>query len=265
MGARLPPPLPRRLPGPGGGEGLPGGAGAGLTALRPQLCEKPGRLLLCEGACCGAFHLACLGLPRPPERGFTCGECASGKWLPSRRLGTRPLRGAVGGGARGGHGAPTAPLVGFTGTRGRGPLLSSLTEALRLQTPQLRGVPQASLLSGGGTPSPGPSPPRRARLSGAHRELPVAVVPGRGGVARGRRLTPVCPLSSGVHSCFVCKERAADARRCAVPQCGKFYHEACVRRLPLTVFEGRGFRCPLHSCLSCHTSHPSSSRATKGG
>lgn len=50
-----------------------------------------------------------------------------------------------------------------------------------------------------------------------------------------------------------------------MPQCGKFYHEACVRRFPLTVFEGRGFRCPLHGCASCHASHPSSSRATKGG
>ncbi|XP_059533444.1 histone-lysine N-methyltransferase NSD2 [Myotis daubentonii] len=120
----------------------------GLTARKEhvcQLCEKPGRLLLCEGACCGAFHLSCLGLPRPPEGGFVCSECVS-----------------------------------------------------------------------------------------------------------------------GIHSCFVCKESSADARRCSVPQCGKFYHEACVRRFPLTVFEGRGFRCPLHGCVSCHASHPSSSRATKG-
>ncbi|CAK6433357.1 unnamed protein product [Pipistrellus nathusii] len=120
----------------------------GLTAKKEhvcQLCEKPGRLLPCEGACCGAFHLACLGLPRPPERGFVCSECVS-----------------------------------------------------------------------------------------------------------------------GIHSCFVCKESTAEARRCAVPQCGKFYHEACVRKFPLTVFEGRGFRCPLHSCVSCHAAHPSSSRATKG-
>ncbi|XP_070256514.1 histone-lysine N-methyltransferase NSD2 isoform X2 [Myotis yumanensis] len=120
----------------------------GLTARKEhvcQLCEKPGRLLLCEGACCGAFHLSCLGLPRPPEGGFVCSECVS-----------------------------------------------------------------------------------------------------------------------GIHPCFVCKESTADAKRCSVPQCGKFYHEACVRRFPLTVFEGRGFRCPLHGCVSCHASHPSSSRATKG-
>lgn len=55
----------------------------GSPALCPQLCEKPGRLLLCEGACCGAFHLSCLGLPRPPEGGFVCSECVSGKCRPS--------------------------------------------------------------------------------------------------------------------------------------------------------------------------------------
>lgn len=49
----------------------------------PQLCEKTGSLLLCEGPCCGAFHLTCLGLSRRPEGRFTCSECASGKlWLP---------------------------------------------------------------------------------------------------------------------------------------------------------------------------------------
>lgn len=53
-------------------------------ALCPQLCEKPGRLLLCEGACCGAFHLSCLGLPRPPEGGFVCSECVSGKCRPAQ-------------------------------------------------------------------------------------------------------------------------------------------------------------------------------------
>lgn len=55
-----------------------------------------------------------------------------------------------------------------------------------------------------------------------------------------------------------------DVRRCVVSQCGKFYHEACVRKYPLTVFESRGFRCPLHSCLSCHASNPSNPRPSKG-
>lgn len=46
----------------------------------PQLCEKTGSLVLCEGPCCGAFHLACLGLSQRPEGRFTCSECASGKF-----------------------------------------------------------------------------------------------------------------------------------------------------------------------------------------
>lgn len=50
-------------------------------------------------------------------------------------------------------------------------------------------------------------------------------------------------------------------RRCHVPHCGKFYHEACIRLNPLTVFDNKGFRCPLHTCLGCccsRTKHKSS-------
>ncbi|NXY91422.1 NSD2 methyltransferase, partial [Alcedo cyanopectus] len=71
-------------------------------------------------------------------------------------------------------------------------------------------------------------------------------------------------LPPGVHTCFVCKERKADVKRCVVSHCGKFYHEACVKKFHLTVFENRGFRCPLHSCLSCHVSNPSHPRISKG-
>ncbi|XP_036113485.1 histone-lysine N-methyltransferase NSD2 isoform X2 [Molossus molossus] len=78
----------------------------------------------------------------------------------------------------------------------------------------------------------------------------------------GRFICSEC--TSGIHSCFVCKESAAEVRRCAVSQCGKFYHDACVRKFPLTVFESRGFRCPLHSCVSCHASNPSNPRPAKG-
>ncbi|XP_004715130.1 histone-lysine N-methyltransferase NSD2 isoform X1 [Echinops telfairi] len=120
----------------------------GVTAKKEyvcQLCEKTGSLLLCEGPCCGAFHLSCLGLSRRPEGTFTCSEC-----------------------------------------------------------------------------------------------------------------------TSGIHSCFVCKESKTDVKRCVVSQCGKFYHEACVRKHPLTVFESRGFRCPLHSCVTCHVSNPSNPRPSKG-
>uniref|UniRef100_A0A3Q2VJX9 Nuclear receptor binding SET domain protein 2 n=1 Tax=Haplochromis burtoni TaxID=8153 RepID=A0A3Q2VJX9_HAPBU len=58
--------------------------------------------------------------------------------------------------------------------------------------------------------------------------------------------------STGIHSCFICKKLEGEVRRCHVPHCGKFYHEACVRLNTLTVFDNKGFRCPLHTCLSCH-------------
>ncbi|KAI1238133.1 hypothetical protein IHE44_0012848, partial [Lamprotornis superbus] len=75
---------------------------------------------------------------------------------------------------------------------------------------------------------------------------------------------PAGKFICSVHTCFVCKERKADVKRCVVSHCGKFYHEACVKKFHLTVFENRGFRCPLHSCLSCHVSNPSHPRISKG-
>lgn len=44
-----------------------------------QVCEKTGELLLCEGQCCGAFHLACISLAEAPKGKFICPECKSGK------------------------------------------------------------------------------------------------------------------------------------------------------------------------------------------
>lgn len=70
--------------------------------------------------------------------------------------------------------------------------------------------------------------------------------------------------SSGVHQCFSCKTSKGEVRRCHAPHCGKFYHEACVRLSPLTVFDSKGFRCPMHSCLSCYCSSQSKNRANKG-
>ncbi|KAJ0044205.1 hypothetical protein NL108_008122, partial [Boleophthalmus pectinirostris] len=75
----------------------------------------------------------------------------------------------------------------------------------------------------------------------------------------------LCPeCSSGVHSCFSCKNSDGEVRRCHVPHCGKFYHEACVRLSPLTVFDNKGFRCPMHTCISCYYSGQSKHRANKG-
>ncbi|XP_015199885.2 histone-lysine N-methyltransferase NSD2 isoform X2 [Lepisosteus oculatus] len=78
----------------------------------------------------------------------------------------------------------------------------------------------------------------------------------------GKFLCQEC--TTGVRPCFSCKQAAGELKRCAVPQCGRFYHEACVRQSALTVFENKGFRCPLHVCLSCHVSHPSRLKAKKG-
>ncbi|MGH0156831.1 UNVERIFIED_CONTAM: hypothetical protein FKN15_047729 [Acipenser sinensis] len=45
-----------------------------------QVCETIGdSLMLCEGQCCGHFHLNCLGLTEKPEGKFLCSECTSGK------------------------------------------------------------------------------------------------------------------------------------------------------------------------------------------
>ncbi|XP_010218385.1 PREDICTED: histone-lysine N-methyltransferase NSD2 [Tinamus guttatus] len=85
---------------------------------------------------------------------------------------------------------------------------------------------------------------------------------GLSGRPSGKFICSEC--TSGVHTCFVCKEPKADVKRCVVSHCGKFYHEACVKKFHLTVFENRGFRCPLHSCLSCHVSNPSHPRVSKG-
>ncbi|KAM6132507.1 histone-lysine N-methyltransferase NSD2 [Pterocles gutturalis] len=85
---------------------------------------------------------------------------------------------------------------------------------------------------------------------------------GLSGRPAGKFICSEC--TSGVHTCFACKERKADVKRCVVSHCGKFYHEACVKKFHLTVFENRGFRCPLHSCQSCHVSNPSHPRISKG-
>lgn len=53
-------------------------------------------------------------------------------------------------------------------------------------------------------------------------------------------------------------------RRCHVPHCGKFYHEACIRLNPLTVFDNKGFRCPLHTCLGCCYGNRTKPKSTKG-
>ncbi|KAM9788550.1 uncharacterized protein nsd1b [Neosynchiropus ocellatus] len=110
-----------------------------------QVCEKTGELLLCEGQCCGAFHLPCISLAEAPKGKFVCPEC-----------------------------------------------------------------------------------------------------------------------KSGVHTCFVCKKRGEDVRRCMIPVCGKFYHGECIASFAPTAPVTRGFRCSIHVCLSCFIANPNSAAMTKG-
>lgn len=110
-----------------------------------QVCEKTGELLLCEGQCCGAFHLACISLAQAPTGKFICPEC-----------------------------------------------------------------------------------------------------------------------KSGVHTCFVCKKRGEDVRRCMIPVCGKFYHGECIAAFGPTAPVNRSFRCSIHVCLTCFISNPSSTGLCKG-
>ncbi|CAF99053.1 unnamed protein product, partial [Tetraodon nigroviridis] len=64
--------------------------------------------------------------------------------------------------------------------------------------------------------------------------------------------------SSGVHSCFVCKKSGNGVKRCMIPLCGKFYHSDCIATFSATQPHNKGFRCPLHVCLSCHVAYPHS-------
>lgn len=71
----------------------------------------------------------------------------------------------------------------------------------------------------------------------------------------------LCP---GLHTCFVCKKRGEDVRRCMIPVCGKFYHGECIANYAPTVPVNRGFRCSIHVCLTCFIANPNSSNISKG-
>lgn len=58
--------------------------------------------------------------------------------------------------------------------------------------------------------------------------------------------------TTGKHTCFSCKSDEGITRKCSINCCGKFYHEECLKKYPLTAkLEGRALTCPLHSCLTC--------------
>lgn len=69
---------------------------------------------------------------------------------------------------------------------------------------------------------------------------------------------------SGVHTCFVCKQTGNGLKRCIIPLCGKFYHADCILAFSATQPHNKGFRCPLHVCLSCHIANPLNICSSKG-
>ncbi|KAK2849257.1 hypothetical protein Q5P01_009091 [Channa striata] len=85
---------------------------------------------------------------------------------------------------------------------------------------------------------------------------------GLSGPPKGKFLCHEC--KTGVHSCFVCKKSGDGVKRCIIPLCGKFYHTDCILAFSATQPHNKGFRCPLHVCLSCHITNPLNVCSSKG-
>ncbi|XP_054453426.1 histone-lysine N-methyltransferase, H3 lysine-36 specific isoform X2 [Anoplopoma fimbria] len=79
---------------------------------------------------------------------------------------------------------------------------------------------------------------------------------------KGKFLCREC--NAGVHTCFVCKMSGNGVKRCIIPLCGKFYHTDCISAYSATQQHNKGFRCPLHVCLSCRITNPLNIWSTKG-
>ncbi|KAM6467868.1 histone-lysine N-methyltransferase, H3 lysine-36 specific isoform 1-T6 [Liasis olivaceus] len=79
---------------------------------------------------------------------------------------------------------------------------------------------------------------------------------------KGKFICTEC--STGVHTCFVCKNSGKNVKRCLLPLCGKYYHEECIQKYPPTVMQNKGFRCSLHICMTCHAANPANISASKG-
>ncbi|XP_038155099.1 histone-lysine N-methyltransferase, H3 lysine-36 specific [Cyprinodon tularosa] len=79
---------------------------------------------------------------------------------------------------------------------------------------------------------------------------------------KGKFLCQEC--KTGVHKCFVCKKSDNGVKRCIIPLCGKFYHSDCIMAYSPTQPHNKGFRCPLHVCLSCHITNPLNACNSKG-
>ncbi|XP_067928328.1 histone-lysine N-methyltransferase NSD2-like isoform X2 [Watersipora subatra] len=56
---------------------------------------------------------------------------------------------------------------------------------------------------------------------------------------------------TGLHACFMCKEKSGVVQKCSQRDCGKYYHMACIAKHPLALLEDGRIECPLHACASC--------------
>ncbi|KAM6923987.1 histone-lysine N-methyltransferase, H3 lysine-36 specific [Xenentodon cancila] len=79
---------------------------------------------------------------------------------------------------------------------------------------------------------------------------------------KGKFICQEC--KTGAHACFVCKKSGNGVKRCIIPVCGKFYHPECILPYSATQAHNKGFRCPLHVCLSCHIANPLNICSSKG-
>lgn len=70
---------------------------------------------------------------------------------------------------------------------------------------------------------------------------------------------------AGVHTCFACKEKDENTKKCSVHLCGKFYHENCLNKLMHSKSDSnKGFVCPLHQCATCAIESSKKTKASKG-
>ena len=68
----------------------------------------------------------------------------------------------------------------------------------------------------------------------------------------------------GSHSCFKCKKADTSTKKCSVTQCGKYYHDDCVKSLQYAKCENKSFTCPLHVCESCCAEQSKKDKSSKG-
>lgn len=85
---------------------------------------------------------------------------------------------------------------------------------------------------------------------------------GLAAVPEGRFTCEEC--ETGQHPCFSCKVSGKDVKRCSVSVCGKFYHEACVRKFPLPSLSQKDSAVPSTVALPAPWRRTSTKQAKAG-